>query len=187
MSVKLRVGCVLTALAVTALPFVVRAQSYPRTLVAAAAVSGANGALTGTLTIHVNELMHDVDFKQVADALQYGGYLQFLPALRKLPEIGYVQIGDRKTALKYARVRPGASPLLVLGTDRPIFFVGGGSPAAKPKAGYEVGVIELDIDAQGNGKGTMAAAARVKRGPDGGPIVEDYAEAPIQLTVKPSK
>ena len=57
--------------------------------------------------------------------------------------------------------------------------------AAVRKAGYEVGVIELDINAQGNGKGTMAAAARVKRGPDGGPIIEDYAEAPIQLTVKP--
>ena len=106
-------------------------------------------------------------------------------ALRKLPEIGYVPIGDRKTALKYARVRPGASPLLVLGSDRPIFFVGGGAPDAKPRAGFEVGVIELDIDAKGNGKGTMAGAARVKRGPDGGPVIEDYAEAPIQLTVKP--
>jgi hypothetical protein len=31
----------------------------------------------------------------------------------------------------------------------------------------------------------MAGAARVKRGPDGGPIVDDYAEAPIQLIVKP--
>jgi hypothetical protein len=185
MNVSFGGACVLTALTLAALPNAVRAQSYPRTLVANAAVSGANGALTGTVTIHVDELMHDLDFKQVADALQYGGYLQFLPALRKLPEIGYVQIGDRKTALKYARVRPGANPRLVLGTDRPIFFVGGGAPDAKAKAGYEVGVIELDIDAQGNGKGTMAAAARVKRGPDGGPIVEDYAEAPIQLTVKP--
>jgi hypothetical protein len=185
MNLSFRGACVLTALTLAALPNAVRAQSYPRTLVASAAVSGANGALTGTVTIHVDELMQDVDFKQVADALQYSGYLQFLPALRKLPEIGYVQIGDRKTALKYARVRPGASPLLVLGTDRPIFFVGGGAPDAKPRAGYEVGVIELDIDAKGNGKGTMAGAARVKRGPDGGPIVDDYAEAPIQLIVKP--
>ena len=67
----------------------------------------ANGALTGTITIHVDELMQDVDFKQVADALQYRGYLQFLPALRKLPEIGYVQIGDRKTALRYAAYARG--------------------------------------------------------------------------------
>src|SRR5262245_12585478 len=185
MTVSFRRACVLAALALAAIPCAVWAQSYPRTLVANAAVSGRNGALTGTITIHIDELMHDLDFKQVADALQYGGYLQFLPALRKLPEVGYVQIGERKTVLKYAHVRPGSNPRLVLGTDRPIFFVGGGSPDAKPKAGYEVGIIELDIDAQGNGKGTMAGAARVKRGPDGEPVVEDYAEAPIQLTVKP--
>jgi hypothetical protein len=187
MSMSVRTRCALVVLAIVGLPLVARAQTYPRTLVASAAVSGANGALTGTLTIHIEGLMQDVDFKKVADALQYGGYLQFLPALRTLPEIGYVKVGDRQTALKYARVRQGPNPRLVLGTDRPIFFVGGGAPDAKPKAGYEVGVIELDINAQGNGQGTMAAAARVKRGPDGGPIIEDYATAPIQLTVKPGK
>ena len=185
MNLSFRGACVLTALTLAALPNAVRAQSYPRTLVANAAVSGANGALTGTVTIHVDELMQDVDFKQVADALQ----VQRLPAV---PSCAAQAAGDwlradrrQEDGLEVPRVRPGASPLLVLGTDRPIFFVGGGAPDAKPRAGYEVGVIELDIDAKGNGKGTMAGAARVKRGPDGGPIVDDYAEAPIQLIVKP--
>jgi hypothetical protein len=72
-------------------------------------------------------------------------------------------------------------------TDRPIFFVGGGAPDAKPKAGYELGVLELAVDAQGSGQGTMAAAARVKPGPDGGVILDDYAATPIRLSIKPGK
>ena len=75
----------------------------------------------------------------------------------------------------------------MLVTDRPIFFVGGGAPDAKPKAGYELGIIELDLDAQGNGQGTMAAAARVKPAPDGGVILDDYATAPVRLSIKPGK
>ncbi len=174
-------------LVMTALPVIAQAQSYPRTFVASATASGRDGALTGTVTIRVDQLMLDVDFKKVADALRYGGYLNFLPALRQLPEIGYVKIGDRQTAIKYARERTDRSPRLVLGTDRPIFFVGGGSPDPKPKAGYEVGIIELDVDAQGNGQGTMAAAARIKPAPDGSVVIDDYATAPIRLSIKPAK
>lgn len=179
--------CMLVGLAIVCLSIIAQAQSYPKTLVARAEVSGDAGGLTGTLTIRIERLMPDFDFKAVTDGLKFGGYPGALSALRKLPEIGYVQIGDRKTSLKYAHERPDRKPRLVLVTDRPIFFVGGGAPDAKPKAGYELGIIELDLDAQGNGQGTMAAAARVKPGPDGGVILDDYATAPVRLTVKPGK
>ena len=83
-------------------------------------------------------------------------------------------------------MRPGDSHL-VLGTDRPIHFVRGGAPDAKPKAGYEVGVIELDLDALGNGYGLMAAAARVKPAVDGSPLIDDYADTQIRLAVTSRK
>jgi hypothetical protein len=129
--------------------------------------------------------MNDFAFKSVADALKYGGYPNFLPALRKLPPIGYVELGKTRTDIKYARM--SADSHLVIGTDRPIFFVGGGATDAKRKAGYEVGIIDLEFDTQGNGHGTMAAAARVKPGPDGGVVIDDYADAPIKVSVKPAK
>ena len=75
----------------------------------------------------------------------------------------------------------------MLGTDHPIFFIGAGAPDAKPRTGYEVAVIELDIDAAGNGTGTMAAAARVRPAPDGGVTVDDYAAEPVKLSIKPAK
>src|SRR5262245_58367889 len=159
-------------------------SSFPKTLSANAAFSGANSGLTATFTIHVESLMPDVTFKIVSDALRHGGYPNFLPALRRMPVIGYIELGGNRTEIKYARVRASDSHL-ILGTDRPIFFVGGGFPDPKPKAGFEIGLLDLDVDAQGNGTGVMAAAARVKPAPDGSVIVDDYADAPIKLSVKP--
>jgi hypothetical protein len=176
----------LAVLAIAALPLVARAQTFPKTLAATTEISGATGRLTGSMTIQVDRLMEELDFKKVSDALKVNGYLRFLPVLRTLPAVGYVQLGDTKTVLKFAHMRAN-SKTLVLGTDRPIFFIGAGAAQPKPKAGYEMGVIELELDAQGNGTGTMAAAARVKHTADGGVAIDDYAEAPVKLTVKPAK
>jgi len=175
---------VLAVLAMAAVPVVGSAQTYPRTLAATAEAAGASATASGAFTIHIDSLMSDRDFKKVTDALKYGGYLKFVPALRAATPVGFVQMGDRKTVIRYARVR--ADNHLVLGTDHPIFFIGAGAPDAKPKTGYEVAVIELDVDAAGNGKGTMAAAARVRPSPDG-VILDDYAAEPIRLSVKPVK
>ena len=47
-------------------------------------------------------------------------------------------------------------------TERPVYFVGGGKADAKPRAGFELAVVQLNVDEFGLGSGTMAAAARVK-------------------------
>jgi hypothetical protein len=177
----------LATLLMAGLPLTMQGQSYPMTLLAKAELAQANSAITATFTIHLEGLMPDLTYKIVADALKFGGYPNFLPALRKLPPIGYVELGKTRTEIKYARVRPADSHLII-GTDRPIFFVGGGAPAeAKRRAGYEVGIIDLEFDAKGNGHGLMAAAARIKPGPDGGVMIDDYLDTPIKVSVSPSK
>jgi len=45
-----------------------------------------------------------------------------------------------------------------------------------------VGVVQLLVDASGRGKGTMAAAARVRPDGDGGVLLDDYAETPITVS-----
>jgi hypothetical protein len=58
---------------------------------------------------------------------------------------------------------------------------------AKPRAGYEVAVLLLDIDSIGLGTGSMAAAARVRPGGPTGVQIDDYAEKPVKLvTVRKS-
>jgi hypothetical protein len=173
----------LAVLGIAGLSVMVRAQSYPMTLDAYAEVAGPNKPATASFVIHLDGLMQDDSFRTVADALKSGGIPRFLPALRALPAIGYIELANTRTDIKYARVRSGDA-LLVIGTDQPIHFVRGGVPEAKPKAGYDVGVIELKLDAQGNGFGLMAAAARVKPAVDGSLLIDDYADAQIRLAVK---
>ena len=45
---------------------------------------------------------------------------------------------------------------LVLVTDKPVYFVGGGRAESAPRKGFEVAVIEIRIDAKGAGTGSMA-------------------------------
>ena len=71
-------------------------------------------------------------------------------------------------------------PQVVLITDEPMYFLGGGAKDAKPRAGYEVGVIQMEVDAAGNGTGSVAAAAKVKPGEDG-VIVNDYGDQRIEI------
>jgi hypothetical protein len=63
-----------------------------------------------------------------------------------------------------------------------MFFLGGSKATAKPRAGYEVGLIRMQVDKSGMGTGEMAAAARVKPGGETGVQVDDYADQPIKLT-----
>ena len=72
---------------------------------------------------------------------------------------------------------------VTVATDQPIYFVGGGRPDAKPRAGYDMAVIRLDVDSIGMGKGSFAPAARVKPTTDGqGVQVADYGGEPAEIT-----
>jgi hypothetical protein len=66
-------------------------------------------------------------------------------------------------------------------TDRPVLFVGAGAPGAKPKAGYDFAVIDLEVDAKGAGSGTISPAAKVTV-KDGAFVVEDYSGEVVRLT-----
>ena len=148
----------------------------------ATVVKSGTAAASATLQIHIERYTPDADRTAVESALKIGGYPGFLTALRKAPEVGYVQHGDEKTAIRWARQTdtPKGRTIVVV-TEKPIFFVGGGAATAKPRAGYEVAVIQMNVDDVGLGSGTMAGAARVKPGGETGVQIDDYADTPIKL------
>jgi len=163
----------------------------PEVFSATAQAKNASGAISGTLEVQVNRYTPDFDRKTVEEALRLGGYPRFLTTLRNAPEVGQLVLGGGQLyAIRYARekVEAGARTI-VLVTDRPVFFVGSGRADAKPRAGFEVAVLQIQLDGSGQGRGTMAAAARVRPDGDGGVLLDDYAEEPIALvnvTRKPS-
>ena len=155
----------------------------PETITANAQLTGDTGSVASRVTMKIDRYSPDADRNAVADALKHGGYPGFLTALRKAPVVGSVTVAGQSVDIRWAREEPVANGRsIVLITDKPMYFVGGGSTTAKPRAGYEVGVVQFTIDDSGLGvKGTMAAAARVKPGGATGVQLDDYAEKPIQL------
>jgi hypothetical protein len=172
-------------LTVAATPGVVFSQgpTAPETFTANLQVAGANaGAAAATITIDVQRYSPDAEREAVASALKTGGYPAFLTALRKASQVGTVGIGDKKWAIRWARQQPANKGRnIVLVVDQPMYFVGGGAADAKPREGYEVAVIQLQVYDAGIGNGTMAAAARVKPGGETGVQIDDYAEKPIKI------
>jgi hypothetical protein len=122
------------------------------------------------------------------DALEHGGYASFVNALRKVPEVGTVAAGDGQFSIRLARERKtDKGRTIVVVTNKPVFFVGGARPDAKPRAGYETALIQLEVNDAGVGTGMMAAAARVKPGGEAGVRIDNYAEEPLALKVTRQK
>ena len=169
------------------------AATAPEVFSGTAQIKNATGAASGTIEVRLSRYTPDFDRNTVETALRLGGYPRFLTTLRNAPEVGQLVLaGGEPYAIRYARekVDAGGRTIIVV-TDKPVFFVGGArtDPKAKPRAGYEVGVLQIQVDGTGRGKGTMAGAARVRPDGDGGVLLDDYAEEPIVLaniTRKPS-
>jgi len=158
------------------------AGEYPLALVANAQATNGTTTITSVLTIQIDRLISEGNRTRVTDALKFGGYQNFFTALRKLPAIGRVEIEKRRVDIRYAREEKDDKGMrLVLVADKPLFFLG---EAVKNRAGYELTVVELSLDAQGAGTGRMLGAARVKPAPDGSVVVDDFASTPVQLTVR---
>jgi hypothetical protein len=182
---RVRTIAAVAALTMLALAPTAAQKQYgaPETFTANIEAKGATGgAAAAIIEIEIARYTPDADRTAVETALKTGGYASFLTALRKAPEVGAVKFSDKKWPIRWARERSSGqyNRQIVVVTDQPIFFVGGGSATAKPREGYEVALIQMDVDNVGLGKGTMTAAAKVKPG-ESGPVVDDYADQPIRL------
>ena len=140
--------------------------------------------VSSPVLVHIERYTPEFDRNAVAEALRVGGYPGFVPALKKAPIVGSVELGRRKFTIRWARETPSPTGrTIVVVTDAPMAFVSAGPGDARPKAGYQVGLIQLTVDGRGAGTGIMAAAARVKSGGETGVQIEDYGtDAPITLT-----
>jgi len=160
-----------------------RKDPLPESFTANAQFTGPAGGAAATLKIRVERYTPDAEREAVLQALKQGGYPGFVEAVRKAPAVGSVAVGGHTFDIRWARESPIANGRsIVVVTDKPMFFVGAGSPSAKPREGYEVGVISFQIDDSGMGYGgKMAAAAKVKGGEGGGVEISEYADKLLEL------
>lgn len=156
----------------------------PVDFTANAEVTTALAKATTVVKIHIDTYTTDRDRNILVSALRMNGYQNFLPAFKRTPIVGYVQIKDQKWDLRWAaQTTEGGKQVVTAATDKPMFFLGGGDTDPKPRRGYEMAVIRMEFDAAGKGTGVLNAAARVKPNADmTNVIVDDYADEPVKLT-----
>ncbi len=166
------------------------AATGPETFHVTVTVTGkedVTGQVTVPMTIQINRYTPEHARAAMLDGFKRSGYPGFLLALRDSPIAGFLELRGQKSVIRWAHQEPnGAGRKVTIVTDKPVYFIGLGKPGAKPTAGYEVGVLRLDLDNAGKGDGIMAAAARVKRSGESAVQIDDYAETPLKLTMVPS-
>jgi hypothetical protein len=174
-------GLVLTSALTAGVSAQSRKQTAPEVFNARASVGAAAGRGDAYVTIRVDHYSAKNDLDKLHDALKNGGSAAFVQALKGSPIAGRFEVGSRTVSIRYAKEVPsdkGRTITLVL--DSPVYFIGGGVPGAKPREGFDVAVVQLDMDSSGVGEGRMAVAAKVKPGQDAADI-DAYEGEPIKL------
>ena len=147
-------------------------------------VTETAGGVAASMTVQIDKYTSDAEHQKIVDALKAGDNKAFLEVLRKAPVVGSFKMNNRSVPIRWARQQAQQNGNRRIGvmTETPVFFFGAGAVDAKPTEGYDVGALEFTIDTIGLGKGTMAAAAKVKAGGPTGIEIEDYSGKRIELT-----
>ena len=153
------------------------------TFTATATVKTAAGAeAKAPVTIVVSRVTPAAEAEKLLGAFKTGGAAALRNALAAAQPTGSVRIGNGKptqTRLTVERTTDKGR-LLTIVADHPILFLGAGLPESKPKTGYDFAVIDIEVDAKGNGTGTVAPAATVKVNA-GAVVVADYGSEAVRL------
>jgi hypothetical protein len=160
----------------------VSAQAGAETYSATASVKGPEGPMTAPVTIVIERYTTDAERSKAVEALESGQTAGLQQALAKMPDLGHIEVGARRNALKYAYARAvGAGRLITVICDKPIGFLGEKMPNPKPKAGYDLAFAILTIPASGKGSGELGPAAKFKS-ESGAVVTEDYGAEVIRLS-----
>jgi hypothetical protein len=149
-----------------------------------AAVKSTSGSTSETpMAFTLERKMSKGETDALLAAFKTAGAAGLRKALAGVAPTGAVRVGAAKpVAARITLERASATgKLITIVTDQPVQFFGIGMPAATPKAGYDFAVIDLIVDAKGNGTGTItpAATVTVKQGVF---TVADGAADAIRLT-----
>jgi hypothetical protein len=180
----MRMGALCLAVVVAAAPSA-RAQAGAETFTATATVDTAGkSAAKAPVTMVIGRKMPQAEADKFVAAFKSGGVAALRKALTGVAPTGSIRVGaGAPTPTRLTIERPtDKGRLLTLVSDKPILHLGAGLPDAKPKEGYDLAVIHLEVDASGNGSGTFAPAAKVSINKDGAFVVDDYGAELVRLT-----
>ena len=159
-------------------------QAQGETFVATASVKTQTGSVaTAPVTVVITRPTTEAERSTVGAALKKGGTAAVVAALKAMPDAGYIEVGGRRTTLKYAFVRPMAGGRMVtVVAPTPIVHLGAGLPDAPSKAGFDLALALLLVQTEGEGTGELVPAGTVKINVNGAIETQDYASEIVRLS-----
>jgi hypothetical protein len=160
-----------------------RAQT-PGTFTATGTVKTASGVtVTAPVSVIVDRFSTDGDRDEVLAAIAKGGTDAVRSLLLVRPAIGTVKVGDTVTSIKYVyeRITPEGR-LITAVTGSVIAYIGAGAPGARPKSGFYLGLVMLEVANAGPGKGELLPATKVRVNEQGAIVTDGYSTETVQLS-----
>jgi len=148
------------------------------------AVNMGSGPKAGVIDITLERLTTAEERDNLIAAFVEGGQDKLLSALQKVkPRVGFIRSPNSLGYdLQYAWriVNSDGTSRIIIGTDRPVSFVEASRNTRTMD--YPFTIIEMRLDAKGEGEGRMAAGTRISRSKDGKTIeLENYGISPVAL------
>jgi hypothetical protein len=156
-------------------------NGQPQEFNAAAIVNNNLGAGAGRVIMRVTRWSSEAERGRLSRALLTKGPDSLLEQLRDMKSVGTIRTPDSLGYdLRYAIQEPGedGGRRVVIATDRPIGFW---EAVNRPRTiDYPFTVIQMQLDKNGEGKGTMSFATKIQA--RGNTIeLENFASAPVML------
>ncbi len=138
---------------------------------------------SGTVEIVVNRWSSDAERTGLVETALDKGPEKLLSTLQKLPRVGYIRTPESVGwDLHYAHhvALPDGGEQIVIATDRPIGFW---EASRQPRSiDYPFTVIEMHVNGDGDGQGTMSVATKVIADKDKQSItLENFGTTPVLL------
>lgn len=154
----------------------------PEDFTAVAIVNNDLASGAGMVLIHISRWSTPMERARLIDTLQKKGPDQLLDELKDMKSVGTIRTPDSLAYdLRYASERPGedGGRQIVLATDRPIGFW---EAVHQPRTiQYPFTVIQMQIGADGKGKGTLSYATKIVAR-NNVVELENFATQPVMLT-----
>src|SRR4051812_10580926 len=115
------------------------AQGTGETYKATASVKSPTATASTPVTIRILRFVTDAERAAIVKAVQTNDAAATKKALEVVADVGYIEVGAKRTPLKYAYARTtGSGRMITVVTAKPVAYVGASAPGAKPKGEYEL-------------------------------------------------
>jgi hypothetical protein len=184
-----RVAAASAAAVIVAMTAAQPAQAQPVTFTATASVKGPQGSASAPVTITIVRFTSAAERDRLVPLVKANDRAATRKALAAAEDIGTIQVRDHRIPIKYAYARAtGGGRMITVVTAEPILHLGGDAPGAKPKAGYDLALALLVLDAADSGTGELAPAVTLMVNEAGSIVTHDYGTEVVRLVdVKKSR